>query len=497
MIDIANITEPIAKIQATYLTAPSAPIPSPAETTQPPMDSPDNRVEHCREYIGKLPPSVSGESGHDRLLQAACECVRFGLTDTAAMDLMREYNSRAVPPWDEKDIERKLSEARKKVGAEAGSRLRDQSATDTDAPRPVAVDIRELIVAYPKLRDPLIEGILRKGETLNLISAAKAGKTYLAMGLAISLSTGKKWLDRFRTTNPGPVLYVDCELHPETFADRIGNVCAQMHMGPAELAGKLTLLGLRGYGIDIKAIRRWCADNRGEYSTIFIDAWYRVQPEGTDENSNSDTTRAYNVVDQIAKETGAAVIVVHHMSKGNQSEKSIVDAGAGASAMARAADSHLILRPHEQDRCYVLDLAARSWPPLDPICLRWEYPLFRVDETLDPADLKKSGKSSKAKDKPADDWTPERFAAEICPPEPTKRTIILTRAEDKGISGRMAQKLITRCEDSKLIIPSRKRGENAQYYALAPNGSFAVDGGMSGAHPPTTPNGAEKARPLR
>jgi len=156
---------------------------------------------------------------------------------------------------------------------------------------------------YPKLRDPLIDGILRKGETLNLISAAKAGKTYLAIGLAISLATGRKWLDRFDIPNPGRVLYVDCELHQETFADRLCHVCAGMGMVPTDLNGKLSVLSLRGRLQDVYEIRQWCKKNAQGYSAIVIDAFYRVQPPNTDENSTSDVTRAFNAVDQITTET--------------------------------------------------------------------------------------------------------------------------------------------------------------------------------------------------
>jgi len=166
MIDVTDITNPIATVHATYLTTPSAgdlfqpasdTAQPPAETTQPPAamvqppaDAPDNRAERCRKYLETLQASISGQNGHDRLLQAACECLRFGLDDATAMDLLRAYNKRAVPPWDERDIERKLSEAHKKViGDEFGSRLRKQPTGGLSdavtqaatAPPLVAVDI--------------------------------------------------------------------------------------------------------------------------------------------------------------------------------------------------------------------------------------------------------------------------------------------------------------------------------------------------------------------
>ena len=74
-----------------------------------------DRVKRARAYLHKLPPSVSGQGGHGRLLHAACTLLRFGLANSDALDLLHEYNRRAIPPWDDRDVARKLSEAHKVV----------------------------------------------------------------------------------------------------------------------------------------------------------------------------------------------------------------------------------------------------------------------------------------------------------------------------------------------------------------------------------------------
>ena len=35
-----------------------------------------------------------------------------------------------------------------------------------------------------------------------------------------------------------------------------------------------------------------------------------------------------------------------------------------------------------------MEAVTRSWPSPEPICLRWEFPLWRQDESLDPNALK-------------------------------------------------------------------------------------------------------------
>jgi len=96
----------------------------------------------------------------------------------------------------------------------------------------------------------------------------------------------------------------------------------------------------------------------------------------------------FNAIDRYAENTGAAFLAIHHQTKGLQSAKDVVDVGSGASSFARAVDAHLVMRPHEEDNHFVLDAAIRSFPPIEPLAMRWEYPLWYPADGVDPAELK-------------------------------------------------------------------------------------------------------------
>jgi hypothetical protein len=113
-----------------------------------------------------------------------------------------------------------------------------------------------------------------------------------------------------------------------------------------------------------------------------------MMPEGESENDNALVMRCFNALDHYADMTGAGIAVVHHSSKGSQSGKRATDVGSGAGSMSRAADTHLVLREHEETNCAVLDAALRSWKPIEPVVLRWTFPVWNIDDSLNPDELK-------------------------------------------------------------------------------------------------------------
>jgi hypothetical protein len=69
--------------------------------------------ERAARLLDKAEPSVSGQGGHGKLLAAAGALVNgFALGESEALSLlMSHYNPRCMPPWSEKDVRRKVSEA--------------------------------------------------------------------------------------------------------------------------------------------------------------------------------------------------------------------------------------------------------------------------------------------------------------------------------------------------------------------------------------------------
>jgi putative DNA primase/helicase len=80
-------------------------------------------LRRARSYLRKVPPAVSGESGHNQTFKAACILMRFGLTNDEALAVLREWNETCQPPWAEKDLVKKLRDAAVRVGVQRATPL--------------------------------------------------------------------------------------------------------------------------------------------------------------------------------------------------------------------------------------------------------------------------------------------------------------------------------------------------------------------------------------
>ena len=242
---------------------------------------------------------------------------------------------------------------------------------------------------YPEMRPVLIDGFLRIGETMNIIAAPKTGKSWLVTQLAICVASGTDWFGH--TCAPGKVLLIDNELHEETSANRIPLVVEAMRKVNPSLPNvddMIDVWNLRGKWKSIADLAAWLPKFReAGYRMIVIDAFYRALPKDTDENDNGSIAGIYNLIDTFAKQVGCSFVLIHHTSKGNQSQKSITDVGAGAGSQSRAADTHLILREHKDDGYLVLEAVVRSFPRQEPIVLQKAFPLMVPDYGRSPEDL--------------------------------------------------------------------------------------------------------------
>lgn len=363
------------------------------------------------------------------------------------------------PPESAKDARAAvLAGAKRAAFEDAAKRAEPENSTPAmDEPLLFSpISAAALIRAHPDLRPVVIGDLLRQGEVMNVVAAPKVGKSWLVHALAMAVSSGGPWLGR--ATSQGRVLLIDGELHHETLARRLRAIHGASGL-PGEALGALQVWPVRGRRLTIDGIAAALGDVPcGTYRLIVIDALYRFLPLGGEENSNESVTAIYNTLDSIADRQGAAVAVVHHASKGDQSGKNVTDVGSGAGSQSRAADTHLVLRAHEEEGAVVVDAAVRSFPPLAPFVIRDTRPGWALAPELDPALLRRPSKRIKAQcappAKPPEvtiDWTPEAFATIIVGPEPSIRHEVIARARERGLSAKHADSLLQRAEASGLV----------------------------------------------
>ncbi len=274
----------------------------------------------------------------------------------------------------------------------------------------------------------VIDGVVHEAAKAVVAGASKTYKTFILTDLAISKATGTQWLDF--TTEKGAVLYVNCELPEPFFWLRVRAICDERQLTlESEM---LSALHLRG------RIKEWPQLKRripqGKFSLIILDPIYKLlfaRGFVRNENDPGPIASLLDDIEVLAMRTGAAVVFGAHYSKGDQSQKEAIDRISGSGIWTRDADSIINLTKHEDfekgsNECFSVEVEARSHKPREPFVVRWEYPLFLTDSTLDPSKLKKAGR------KPDESKSAEKVLKLLTKPMPTaewKET-----AEARGIS---------------------------------------------------------------
>ncbi len=310
-------------------------------------------------------------------------------------------------------------------------------------PLPSGIEVkslRDMISNFSGLNDPVIHGLLREGETMNIIAAPKMGKSWLTMSLAISIASGLDWLGF--SVEQGRILHIDNELFDNLITNRYETVCTAMSVDSRLFHNYVDVVSLRGKLQDINSMGQlFRALQHNNYKLVIIDAFYRTLPIGTDENDNGAIAGIYNLIDRYAAMMGCGFVLIHHSSKGNQSGKSVTDVGAGAGSQSRAADTHLVIRPHEEQDVFVMEASIRSWAPIEPMALHWQWPLFTPTDEVDTSQLLGVAKS-KPKDK-----TPslkDFVNACIAPNDPCSKTSVAYEAgQNFGLSERKANDMLS------------------------------------------------------
>lgn len=371
---------------------------------------------------------------------------RVGMTrDEILAALNRVDVDRCRPPLDAREVVRIANSiARYEPDTVSVALVEDHFGQIFAAPpKAEPLSAQDLLRAHPTLRAPVIMGLLRQGETMNVIAPPKTGKSWLVLGLAMAVAVGQQWLGAFDTV-AGSVLVIDNELHAETLAHRIPQVAAALQIGMDQIASTLRVQSLRGQLRDIFAMGSYFDSvEPGRFKLIVLDAFYRFMPVDKSENDNAAMANIYNRIDAFADRLGCCFVLIHHTTKGSQSAKSVTDVGAGAGSQSRATDTHLVMRPHEEPRAVVLDAAVRSWPPIEPMALRWKFPIWTPAPDLDPSQLKsQKPRRTKASAKPPEapkvtPWTVERFVEVFLSGEPAAKAEIRERATaERGLSWR-------------------------------------------------------------
>lgn len=244
----------------------------------------------------------------------------------------------------------------------------------------------------PELAPELITGILRQGHKMILAGPSKAGKSFGLINLALSIASGRDFLGF--PTKQGPVLYVNFEIDRASFYHRVKKVSSEL--GITETKG-LDVWNLRGKsaGIEELAPQIIRKIKKRNYSAVILDPTYKFMGD-RDENNAGDITSLMNYLDQISVQSGCSIILAAHFSKGQQGQKNQADRISGSGVFGRDPDCIICLSEiKDEPDAYLMEGTLREFKALDPVGLRFEYPIHRLDSSLNGAMIEGAEKKKK------------------------------------------------------------------------------------------------------
>jgi hypothetical protein len=184
----------------------------------------------------------------------------------------------------------------------------------------------------------LIQGLWPADAYGVLAAQEKAGKTWAALDLAVSVACGLPWLDHFACPTPGPVLVFLGEGGERAMVRRIQAIATNKGARLDQLADRLRLcfrvprLAAPGAGTELAAIQ---AELRAHpASLVILDPLY-LAAAGASGSSLYDMGAVLQAVQGVCQAVGCALLVVTHWNKTGDGKGADRISGAGPAAWAR------------------------------------------------------------------------------------------------------------------------------------------------------------------
>jgi KaiC/GvpD/RAD55 family RecA-like ATPase len=181
------------------------------------------------------------------------------------------------------------------------------------------------IEALPDL-EWLIQGVLPSASFGVLYGEPGCGKTFVALSMALSAANGQDWLDR--EVSQTKILYIAAEggngikTRIQAFRKKHGLTDENVIFLPVPVE----MMNPQHVNVLLKKL------NQRDFKPglIVVDTLARVAL-GADENNAKDMGQIVAGFDELKRQTGATVLVIHHTTKSGSSER-------GSSALRGAAD---------------------------------------------------------------------------------------------------------------------------------------------------------------
>ncbi len=208
----------------------------------------------------------------------------------------------------------------------------------------------------------LVESLWTQQAVGLIVGQPKAGKSWLALDIAVSVASGTDVLDKFSVQEQGPVLVFPAEDEASAVRERLQGICNFRGVD----FKKLNLWLIESYALHLDMKEDMDAlDNtlsKLKPRLLILDPLIRLH--NVDENSATEIAKVLSFLRKLQRKHSVAVLLVHHARKNASGDPGL---GLRGSTEIRAwADSILYLR---RNKSLELSVEHRAAPAPEPFKL--------------------------------------------------------------------------------------------------------------------------------
>mgnify|MGYP003292150347 CR=1 FL=1 len=290
------------------------------------------------------------------------------------------------------------------------------------------VDAADWLNAEDEPDNPLVEGFIECGEVVAIVGQAKAGKSILALLLAVCIALGLPFLGKQTTRRP--VYLANLEVSAKQYKKRLRRICKALGVNPEALRGWLFIDNMRGETASWEAVLAMCQAHG--CTVAIIDPFYQIaRIVETDEQQCLDTVEQMK---PFAK-AGITLGIVFHSPKGFSGDRQLIDMISGSAILARFPESIIGFLNHATDKtARVVDAVLRNYPPPEPFAVSLANGLLELAPDISPeVATARNAYLRTRRDQPAVDIAPYVNAAIAEAREDAKRCGVEFRGVKKGV----------------------------------------------------------------
>lgn len=235
----------------------------------------------------------------------------------------------------------------------------------------------------------IVPDLIAKHYQCALYGKSKSKKTFFGLQLALSVATGTPFL-KWQIDQPHSVCYFNLELMPYFMQERMRKQCASEKI---ERPSNLTIFNLRGHANllretvelgDASPLMKYIRQKN--VALCVVDPRYKLMQGQEDENTAAGLRALLDFRTALAD--ACAVLLIGHDPKGDVSNKSLLDRGAGSYTAIADDDATILLTPNanadEGVDAVTVETIHRNRPAIQPFAATFDADslTFAADDSI-------------------------------------------------------------------------------------------------------------------